>query len=340
MKKILTDKSLQKKVLFSGRYEGMLAIPIGKTSDSGIEFEITDLPQKTRSLFSYWLESTRAFTITATFMPALSVILYGILNQWQGNILNGFLALLGCSCLQLGTNLMNDYEDHRRLIDGPGKPGGAGVIQKGFLTPAFVFWNSLIFFALGILLGLPSVINSPSILLPVAALSFIIALGYSGWPFYFKYKALGGISVLLACGPLLTWGMALATYDRMDLGLFGIGLFYGLLACGILDSNNLEDMEIDKASGSLTLMHLLGFDKAKWLLLIYYSLSIVLYFFLPLPGLCVLCLLPIGFLLYKGFKATQMKTYEEFSGYRIISAQGHLLAGLLLNITLLIKIFS
>jgi 1,4-dihydroxy-2-naphthoate octaprenyltransferase len=100
-------------------------------------------------------------------------------------------------------------------------------------------------------------------------------MGYSGKPFRFKYRALGDVFVFLLCGPILTVGVSIAAVNDLNLSVMMFGVFFGLIACGILNANNMNDINVDSQSGGRTLASVLGFKKARWLQLVYYAAALI-----------------------------------------------------------------
>ncbi|MFO0750111.1 MAG: prenyltransferase [Myxococcota bacterium] len=194
-----------------------------------------------------WLSALRAISLTATAAPCLATLLVLDLLNLPIAWLPTVFGLLGAMLLQLGVNLANDVEDHRRLIDLPGGLGGAGVLQKGWLTPRAVKRAALAFFVLGALAGLPALLRAPLPMALVVAVAGLGAVGYSGRRIGLKYRALGDLTVLVLCGPALTLGMGVAASGVLVPALVPLGLCMGLLAVGLLHANNRRDADVDRA---------------------------------------------------------------------------------------------
>ena len=70
------------------------------------------------------------------------------------------LSLAAGVSIHLGANIANDYFDHKSGNDEINKDyirpfsGGSRMIQKGLLSPSEVLLGSLVFFALGVSIGL------------------------------------------------------------------------------------------------------------------------------------------------------------------------------------------
>jgi 1,4-dihydroxy-2-naphthoate octaprenyltransferase len=221
-----------------------------------------------------WVRAVRPPSLTATLTPALTVLLYGRFVGWQADGLVALTSILGVLSLQIAVNLLNDYEDHLRLIDLPGSLGGAGLIQSGELSPRSVRRSALVFAAIGLVLGVPAFVASPAALGLIGALAIVAGLGYSSGP-GLKYRALGDLAVVVLCGPALTIGMALGTFGRFDTFVVFAGLALGLAAVGLLHVNNFQDMTLDAARRARTLAHLLGPRGSRVYLVAVYALAFV-----------------------------------------------------------------
>ena len=64
-----------------------------------------------------------------------------------------FLFWLFAGCVQIGTNLHNDYEDFRKGADTDARLGPARATQRGWLSPREVRAGAMISFALATLCG-------------------------------------------------------------------------------------------------------------------------------------------------------------------------------------------
>lgn len=251
------------------------AVPKAIVSAEGREQVVLSLlgPHEGRSSLGMWWRALRPFSVTATLTPCLAVLALGFTMGWELRPLEAVSALLGAMLLQLAANTDNDLEDHRRLIDLPGTFGGAGVLQSGALTPAQVRRMSAACLVVGIAAGIPSLAREPVALTLVGAAAVFGALGYSGRPLGLKYRALGDLSVFLLCGPLLSVGFAVAAFGRFDGLTLLLGCALGAAATGILHTNNLQDLEVDRARGARTVATVLGVEGSKRYLYAVYAMG-------------------------------------------------------------------
>jgi 1,4-dihydroxy-2-naphthoate octaprenyltransferase len=242
-------------------------------SDPEILFEHLDhRPPRPRGLI-LGLRTVRALSLTATLTPCVSVQLLFISRSLPFDLWRGASALAGVLCLQVAVNLFNDVGDYRRLIDLPGTLGGSGAIQNGWWSPRALNRIAWISFLIAAALGGPLILGSDHALLPVAALGALGTILYSARRFGLKYIAMGDVTVFALCGPLLTYGYAIAIGNRSPKGVLWLGTLFGLLAMGILHVNNLQDIQIDRQRGIETLAIRLGFRNSLRLLAALYAAS-------------------------------------------------------------------
>jgi 1,4-dihydroxy-2-naphthoate octaprenyltransferase len=304
--------------------------PRAVRADGQVEFEVFDAPASAR--FGDWVAATRPPSLTATATPAIAVWLHGLAAGWDMAWPVALAALFGVMALQVAVNLLNDVEDHRRLIDLPGTLGGAGSIQRGVVSAAAVRRVATGAAIVGLALGVPAFLRDPAAFAIIAALAVVGGLGYSSGP-GLKYRALGDLSVIALCGPALTIGTSLAAFGRFDAFVVGVGLALGLAAVGLLHVNNFQDMRIDRQREVTTLALRLGQRGSRVYLVAIYALAFAAWpvsvaiagwpwwvAFVPAPAV-----VPVVRLV-RALVTTP--TPETLTDARMRAAQAHLLYGL------------
>lgn len=223
------------------------------------------------SALKVWFTAMRPISLTATLTPCVGTVLLGLALGWTITPWIAILALAGALCLQMSVNLLNDVEDYLRMIDMPGSLGGAGVIQKGWISARQAKSASYLLLGVGALFGVPAFLRDPVTLLWIGLVAVIGTFGYSGKPFGLKYRALGDLAVFVMCGPGLTAGMSIAAFGSSSPLVIGLGFYFGLAACGILHVNNFQDIELDRSRGATTLAAVAGAKGSKVLLVAFYA---------------------------------------------------------------------
>ncbi len=335
------ESSETRSVLFGGEWNGKLALPVSAGSagyglPEEVCFELIERAAVKEPGFAMkWFLIVRAYSLTATAMPCLAALLYGFASGWDANILSAMGAFFGALLLQVAINVLNDVQDHLKLIDLPGNNGGSGALQKGWISAKnlnHLAFGSLI---LAALLGLPAILAYPRLLVLALVIAAIGVIGYSNRPFNFKYRALGDVAVFVLCGPLLTYCYSVAAFGRIDSGTHVLGIAFGLAAVGILHANNLQDIPIDRLRGAKTVANTISFAIAKRGLLFLYGAT-----YLVLGGAAALSVIPIWVVVASLLSAPvalklarnsiQASGPESplLSGIRVKTAQTHLLLGL------------
>ncbi|HMN04803.1 MAG TPA: 1,4-dihydroxy-2-naphthoate polyprenyltransferase [Flavobacteriales bacterium] len=179
------------------------------------------------------------------------------------------LALLTAVLLQVLSNLANDLGDHLHGTDNQQRVGPERAVQSGAISPAamkraiwvcgllsFMSGLALIIHALGF-----SITTLLFLLLGLAAIAAAVWYTYGSNPY--GYAGLGDISVLLFFGLLGVGGTYYLHALRLTPIVFFPAVGMGLLATGVLNLNNMRDVENDAASGKRTVAVRLGPARAK-----------------------------------------------------------------------------
>lgn len=204
-----------------------------------------------------WLRAIRVFSFTASVIPILIGAAVAAYLGAMDILLTAVMLLASVAC-HAGSNLANDYYDHKRGTDTGASLGPSGVIQSGQLTPEDVRIGMIAAFGIATGLGLliVAVTGWQVLLLALAALG--IAYLYTGGPIPLGYVGLGEIAVFFAMGPAVVAGAAYVLTGRWTLLSILVSIPVGFLVAAILHANNLRDIEVDRAAGKSTLATMLG----------------------------------------------------------------------------------
>src|SRR5208283_1789133 len=97
-----------------------------------------------------WILAIRPQTLPAAVAP----VVIGTAMAFGDGLFHGPSALMALSaalCLQIGTNLANDYFDFKKGADTADRQGPTRVTQAGLIKPHMVLAASMFFFALAAL---------------------------------------------------------------------------------------------------------------------------------------------------------------------------------------------
>jgi 1,4-dihydroxy-2-naphthoate octaprenyltransferase len=227
-----------------------------------------DLSEATPSRMKIWLAEVRAPFFTATIVP----ILLGATIAWArtGTFHLGLflLTLLGGLLLHTGTNVANDYFDHRSGTDEVNvefvRPftGGSRMIQSGLLTPREVLSGALAAFALACVVGLYLTYVRGPLIIVLGLFGIFSGFFYTAPPFNLVSKGIGEFFIGLNFGVLMTLGSFFVQAGYLAWEPVVAGIPVGLLIAGVLYINEFQDAPADGAVGKDHLVVRLGRKKA------------------------------------------------------------------------------
>lgn len=231
--------------------------------------------------FRIWLKAARAPFLTATVVP----VVLGAAAAWSGterfNLFNFLLTLMGIVFIHTGTNIANDYFDHKTRNDWLNKnptpfSGGSRVIQERLISPKGVLMFSLTCFMLGSLIGLW--INhrlGTNVVLYMGIVGVFCGFFYTAFPVRIGYTGFGELIVGLCFGPLVVMGSYYAQALDFSWAALWASIPVGILIGLVLYINEFPDYDADKAVNKRTAVVTLGKEKAVRLYLFLLGLTYV-----------------------------------------------------------------
>ncbi len=217
-----------------------------------------------------WIQAARLRTLPL----AASGIICGATLAWYQDsfsfLISG-LALLTALLLQVLSNFANDYGDAQKGTDNADRVGPTRAVQSGVLSLAqmkkamvlmvvlaFLSGVALVFFASQ---SLPS--GSWVFFLVMGLLSIAAAILYTVGKHAYGYLGLGDVMVFSFFGLLSVLGTYYLNAATISQEAIWIAIAIGVLSTGVLNLNNMRDIDNDLASGKSTLAAKIGFAKAK-----------------------------------------------------------------------------
>ncbi|MBO6881277.1 1,4-dihydroxy-2-naphthoate octaprenyltransferase [Winogradskyella sp.] len=254
------------------------------------------------------------------------------------------LAILTTISLQILSNLANDYGDSVNGADNDDRVGPRRAVQSGKITPNEMLdaikFNIVvvIILTLSLILAAFGPTNFLFLLLFVflGGISVYAALNYTMGDSPYGYRALGDIFVFVFFGLVSTMGSYLLYMQTIDHMVILPAIALGLLSVGVLNLNNMRDLNADANVGKITLAVKLGIHRAKQyhFLLIIGAMVItvifsILYYVAPYNFLYLLAFIPLIFHIKK-IKAAEQP--NDFDGQLKVLALSTFLFSFLLGI--------
>lgn len=228
------------------------------------------------SSISSWIKAFRLRTLPL----AMSSVIMGSFLAIYDKVYNWYVILLSIITtllLQILSNLANDYGDSQKGTDNINRVGPRRTVQSGEISPVQMKRAVILFAALSFLSGISLLIIALSnfdwemaifLIVGIGAIAAAIkytvgtrAYGYSGYGdlFVFIFFGIAGVVGTYYLNTLaFCWDILL---PAMSIGFFSIG---------VLNLNNMRDMENDLKSGKRTVASKFGLKRAK----IYHELLI------------------------------------------------------------------
>jgi 1,4-dihydroxy-2-naphthoate octaprenyltransferase len=181
--------------------------------------------------------------------------------------------------LQILSNLANDYGDGIKGTDNENRIGPERALQSGKISPKQM-QNAIIFNVISCLILVVSLIYTSFgakqfltslVFICLGVLAIVAAIKYTVGASAYGYKALGDVMVFLFFGWLSVLGTYFLYSKQIDFLMLLPASTIGLLSTGVLNLNNMRDIESDRLSNKQTLAGYLGSKQSK----IYHQLLVV-----------------------------------------------------------------
>jgi 1,4-dihydroxy-2-naphthoate polyprenyltransferase len=201
-----------------------------------------------------WLLAARPKTLAAGVVP---VIVGTAVAHVTGGVVwsQAVLALLFASCIQVGTNFVNDLCDFERGADTGDRLGPTRVIQAGLLSKTEIRLGVVLVFVLAAMSGVVLAIRSaPFLGLGIVAMSILCGFAYTAGPFPLAYLGIAEAFVFFFFGTVATVGTTYSQTGNWSPLAFGLSVPVGALSTAILVVNNVRDRVQDVQAGKRTMV--------------------------------------------------------------------------------------
>ncbi len=217
-----------------------------------------------------WVKAARLRTLP---LALSGILMAGGLAAFYGafNALVFGLALITATLIQVFSNFANDYGDFQKGTDNHQRLGPTRTLQGGEITPEEMKLGMAVTGLLSFVLGLLLVFlgtwhHSPAaffIFIALGILSLLAAYFYTAGKKSYGYIGLGDLAVFLFFGLLPVIGAFYLLATTLEPAVLLPAISIGTFSTGVLNLNNMRDVENDKQSGKITLAVKIGDRKAR-----------------------------------------------------------------------------
>ncbi len=225
-----------------------------------------------------WINAARPRTLPL----ALSGIFAGCGLAWFYGAIDAtvsLLAIVTATLIQIFSNFSNDYGDSQKGTDNQFRLGPVRTVQSGEITKKEMETGMIVVGALSFLTGILLVYLGTWHISKIAfftfigfgILSLIAAYFYTAGKKSYGYIGLGDLFVFLFFGLLPVPGVFFLNTGFLPADIFLPAITIGLFSTGVLNLNNMRDIQNDRNSGKITIPVRIGARNAR-----FYHLSMIL----------------------------------------------------------------
>lgn len=226
-----------------------------------------------------WIKAARLRTLPL----AMSGILMGAALSFLDGGFNSIvtvLAIVTALFIQIFSNFANDYGDSQKGTDNQHRVGPKRTVQSGEISPTQMKIGMIVLIVLSLATGIWLVAEGTKgldmttflLFLAFGIVALIAAYRYTAGSNPYGYAGFGDVAVFLFFGILPVVGTYFLNTHQINFELFLPAISIGLFSTGVLNLNNMRDIENDRNSGKNTVVVRMGTANAK----IYHSLLILM----------------------------------------------------------------
>ncbi len=209
-----------------------------------------------------WFLAARPWTFSTSATPVIlgSVLAWGAGHPFQWGLF--LMTLAAGMLLHAGVNYLNTFGDYVSGVDTVESADSCPHLVRGILRPAGVRLAGLICLGLAGLLGLILAARCGWPVLLYGLLGLVGGYCYTTSPRPYKYLGLGPVMVFFLMGPLMVCPAYFIQSGQVPFGVVWVSLAIGCLVTGVIQANDIHDLNHDRASGIRTMAMALGRRRA------------------------------------------------------------------------------
>jgi 1,4-dihydroxy-2-naphthoate polyprenyltransferase len=217
-----------------------------------------------------WIKAARLRTLPL----AMSGILMGAALSYFDS---GFqvkvtvMAIVTALFIQIFSNFANDYGDSQKGTDNQHRVGPKRTVQSGEISPKQMKVGMVVLIVLSLTTGIWLIAEGTKgldlttflLFLAFGIVALIAAYRYTAGSNPYGYAGLGDVAVFLFFGILPVVGTYFLNAHQLNPEIFLPAISIGLFSTGVLNLNNMRDIENDRNSGKNTVVVRMGSVKSK-----------------------------------------------------------------------------
>jgi len=218
-----------------------------------------------------WIKAARLRTLPL----AMSGILMGAaLSYFDGGFQPKItvLAIVTALFIQIFSNFANDYGDSQKGTDNQHRVGPKRTVQSGEISPKEMKVGMVVLIALSLATGIWLIAEGTKgldrttflLFLVFGIVALIAAYRYTAGSNPYGYAGFGDAAVFLFFGILPVVGTYFLNVHQINSAIFLPAVSIGLFSTGVLNLNNMRDIENDRNSGKKTVVVRMGSAKSKY----------------------------------------------------------------------------
>jgi 1,4-dihydroxy-2-naphthoate octaprenyltransferase len=228
--------------------------------------------------------------------------------------------------LQILSNLANDYGDSENGADSEHRVGPTRAVQSGIISSEEMKVGIIIFILLSLISGIVLLSETVGLgtklfywFLGFGVLSIVAAYTYTAGKRPYGYAGLGDIMVLIFFGILGVGGSYFLYALQIEYKIILPAISMGALATGVLNINNIRDIDSDIKAGKNTIPVRFGQRKAiiyHWVLIIIAIIAAAAYIYIQgLSAYSFIWLIGLPLLFINGYKVATTPVQKDLDPY-------------------------
>ncbi|MEO9869141.1 1,4-dihydroxy-2-naphthoate octaprenyltransferase [Ekhidna sp.] len=258
------------------------------------------------------------------------------------------LTLLTAILLQVLSNLANDYGDASSGVDNV-RTGEARMVSSGKISPQAMKKAIIVFSILSFLSGVsllylafPNDWTTALVFMLIGLIGIAAAIKYTVGKNPYGYAGFGDVFVFVFFGIVLVFGTYFLQTNMLNWYILLPAASIGLFSVGVLNVNNVRDLDSDKSAGKNSIPVRIGRAKAinyHTFLLVSGMLLSVIYVFVNYNSWTNFIFVLIAGLFLSNIRAVANKPADQLDPYLKQMAISTLLFSILFSIGQLINLF-